>query len=216
MNVRNFSMVLALVAFSAGSVFAQDGDFFFAFNDGGATVDNPTGEIAVGDSGSAFLYYVGTSDIDTGFTFDLTTTTAGVINFTGGEIFNNPAGAGGLGRWATANTGVASADGQLFEGNATVNLPPLTPQVGIDIDNPGLDDDFDAGTNSFLLGRFDFDVVGDGETDIAFVDGAQVVNGGAPLGITFGTATVSTAIPEPTSAGLLAMGLVGLVARRRR
>ena len=54
MNVRNFSLVLAIVAMSVGSVSAQ-GDFFFSFTEGGAN-EGSEGvtylDSQIGDTGS--------------------------------------------------------------------------------------------------------------------------------------------------------------------
>ena len=214
--------MLAVVAGCASSVFAQqDGDFFFSFSGTGDTPDNPSAEFAEGDSGSLFLYYSGTSDIDTGFGFDLLSDSAGVINFTGSEIFSNPAGYAWRPRWATVASG--NADGDSVTGVVTVNLTSVL-KVGIDVDNPKDDADYFADTDSFLLGRFDFDVAGSvgDTTEISFVDGEfpiTVVNGGALLDIAFGSATINvagSAIPEPATTGLLAISLACLVTCRRR
>ena len=211
--MKNLLLVLAIMAMSVGSAHGQVGDLFFSFESGGATVDNPRGAFNPGDTGSVFVYYIGTSDLDSGATFELSTDAGGVINFTGGEVFNNPAGADGLPRWSTVDA-TLSDDLQVVEG-AFINLPPLTPNVGVDVDNPTLDADFDPATNSFGIARADFEVVGEGLTNISI--SGQFVSSGAALDLTLGSITIdSAAIPEPTSAGLLAVVAAGLIGRRRR
>ena len=99
---------------------------------------------------------------------------------------------------------------------------------GISQDNDGsgatLDGGYDAGASAFLIGRLDFDVVGaaDSTTDIEFsqiivVDGDADIGGAAALGrVTVAGGGDPPKVPEPTTAGLLAIGLAGFVARRRR
>ena len=83
MNVRNFTMVLALVAFSASSVFAQDFFWSLAPLNGGAIQGDLSAELAVGDTADLYLYYnTANSELDTGGFLDFSTSTAGVINFT--------------------------------------------------------------------------------------------------------------------------------------
>ena len=90
------------------------------------------------------------------------------------------------------------------------------------------DELFESG-NGFLFARIDFQVVGSGTAVISSAaaaghgSGAPIV-GDDPMGndttlnprFSSGVTINVSAIPEPTSATLLAMGLVGLVARRRR
>ena len=83
-----------------------------------------------------------------------------------------------------------------------------------------LDTGYDAGADAFLFGRVGIEVVGEGVTDINIAVGdGLIVHNNVALSPSFGAGTITgvgDAIPEPTTAGLLAMGLVGLVARRRR
>ena len=81
-----------------------------------------------------------------------------------------------------------------------------------------LDFGYDADADAFLFGRVGIEVVGEGVTDILIAVGdGLIVHDNVALSPSFGAGTITgTAIPEPTTAGLLAMGLVGLVARRRR
>lgn len=83
-----------------------------------------------------------------------------------------------------------------------------------------LDFGYDADADAFLFGRVGIEVVGEGVTDIQIAVGdGLIVHDNVALTPSFGAGTITgvgDAIPEPTTAGLLAMGLVGLVARRRR
>ena len=83
-----------------------------------------------------------------------------------------------------------------------------------------LDLGFDQGADAFLFAEVTYNLVGDGSTSIDTVAGSiGIVHDGATVNPAFGAANFSvgtSGVPEPTSAGLLALGLVGLVARRRR
>jgi len=226
-NVRNFSLVLALVAFSANSVFAQ-GDFFWSFADlgGGATNSFADNTYNVGDMGSAYLYYSTTgpsmSELDTGAFLDLATTMAGVINITNAETFDYDILVGGTvdvgDRWGDSfGPGDVAADGQ----SASINAFRVVNGDGIINLNTGptfLDGGYDAAAGAFLFGRVDFTAVADGSTGISLAAGSGgIVNDGQTLNPVFGGINITVgAIPEPTTAGLLAFGLIGLVARRRR
>ena len=91
---------------------------------------------------------------------------------------------------------------------------------GIDIANAELDQDYDAATDSFLLGRIDFTVTGPvgSQTNIDFFGETLVVNAGADeLDVRLGSATIEVvAIPEPSLTGLLSCVLISTLVRRRR
>jgi hypothetical protein len=229
-NVRNFSLVLALVAFSAGSVFAQD-NVYFAGAEGTPNSAFDSGELAVGDTGSVFVYWdANLSNLDTGAFLDIVTDTAGVINFTGGETFEfaiEIAGTPVGNRWTDdMGAGGSFGPGELTNGGEGININAFTVTGGDGIlaannGTPFTDQGYDAAADAFLFARLDYEAVGEGTTSLSVTPGAGgIVNAGATVDATFGSATFTVGggpvIPEPTTAGLLAMGLVGLVARRRR
>ena len=232
MNVRNFSLVLAIAAMSVSSVSAQ-GDFFFSFAEGGAN-ENQTGEFAVGDSGSLFVYWStngpNDSDLNVGAFIDVFSSTSGVIEFTAAETFDYEITVGGQAignRILDAQGGggsIGPADSVTADMIDELASFTVTGGPGIIEDNNGsgvfLDAGYDASNDGFNWGRIDFNVIGTGSTDITGAAGdGQIVNGGDVVPAVFTTATINVSgdiVPEPTTAGLLAIGLAGLVARRRR
>ena len=82
-----------------------------------------------------------------------------------------------------------------------------------------LDTGYDAANDGFLWGRVDFNVIGEGETNITGAAGdGLILDGGEQVNAVFTTATITAgnAVPEPTSAIVLAITLVGLTNRRIR
>ena len=122
---------------------------------------------------------------------------------------------------SAGETGTVSAD-LIDEWNAFT----VTGGQGILEANNGsgafLDEGYDAGADAFLFGVIDFTVIGNNGDSVDLLTSAgdgMIVNGGETVDATFGAATINVGgdvIPEPTTAGLLAIGLAGLVARRRR
>ena len=233
MNVRNFSLVLAIAVMSVGSVSAQ-GDFFFSFTEGGTNGDQAM-DFEVGDTGSLYVYWStngpSDSDLNVGAFIDVFSSTSGVIEFTAAETFDYVISVGGQqtgNRILDANGGGGSVGpAESVSADMIDELAAFTVVGGpgiIEANNGTgvfLDEGYDANNDGFQWGRIDFNVVGAGSTDVTGAAGAgQIVNGDAVVDAAFTTATINVAggpvIPEPTTAGLLALGLAGLVARRRR
>ncbi len=240
MNVRNFSMVLALVAFSASSIFAQTpGTFFWSASglNSGAMNGAFNGNFNVGDTGSLFLYYDTNANVANdillgGIDANLALDLGGVVNITGSQVFDFGVAVGGaelFRRWsvepggATAGmgaiqNGTVAADGQSVDQFGAINLFGQGIRSANDGSGPFTDTGYDTGATAFLIGRLDFEIVGEGTANLNFLADTQVVSGPIDIGFVDAGAsfTAGTTIPEPTSAGLLALGLIGLVARRRR
>ena len=232
MNVKNFSLVLAIMAMSVSSVSAQN--FFWSTLDfgQGAVNGDLTIDAEVGDTGTVFLYYNDngqsiTEGIDLNFGWDVT----GVAGFTAAETFEADILLGDNGpdlddRWGDAFGPAGDVTQDTVSGFITVNVVNGT---GIQVENiPGnlngqgfdfIDTLYDQSASAFQVGSFSYEALANGTASITDNEiSGLVVDGGADIGAAFNSVTVNVgaAIPEPTSAGILACGLFGLVARRRR
>ena len=237
MNVRKFALVMALVAISSSSVFAQT-DFFWSTSalGQGASNEDVKVNLSNGDTGSLYLYFStngpADSDLSVGAFLDVATSQSGVIQFTRAETFDfaiTVAGTPIANRWLDNMGGGGSAGETGTVGDDLIdewNAFTVTGGQGILESNNGsgafLDEGYDAGADAFLFGVVDFTVIGnDGDSVDLFTSAGDgmIVNGGDVVDATFGAATINVGggtIPEPTTAGLLALGLAGIVARRRR
>ena len=207
-------------------------DFFFSFDQGAATPNSTVTDIAIGTSGSLFIFGDAALDVNQ-IDLDFNNDNAAVISFTGGVVFNDGAPLSGAAADAPGGSftsfslldpagpgGVTATDGRIF---ATSFLSP--GQV------PGAGDNFDSGANGFLLAQVDFDIVGSGTSNLSFTAGdlGFVNDGEGQIPVTFGTGSFTVeaplvvdppvdppVIPEPSSAILLILGAAGMAARRRR
>ena len=233
MTQRNIPTVLILIALSASSVFAQ-GDFFWSTSDLNSGATNSAADLSlnVGDTASLYLYYsTVNSELDTGGGLDLSFTSNGVVNFTAAETFDfdielasGPIGAIIGQRWGTdvfPYGPVNPADSVTNDAVTGLNAFRVVTGSGIINDNNGeavfIDLGFDAGADAFLFGRVDFVAVAEGITSLETAAGAiGIFHDDATINPIFGAANITVGIPEPASVGLLGVGMVGLLARRRR
>ena len=215
--MKRFLFAVAAVVCCSSSIFAQD--IFFAFGSGAAATDAQALDAADGTTGQVNLYSrTGLALDGIQFGFEVNTD---VVELTGGSAFDEEFNVIGGTRYNAPPLLVVEAGGGNYGG---VNLTEqgLGSSVG-ELFDPG----FDADAGGFLLATLDFDVVGNGTAvfnpvlfgegfrDTDFIDITD--------SITFGTAALTVTgveevpgIPEPSSALLLAFGVAGYAARRRR
>jgi hypothetical protein len=210
-----FKKILFAAAFVMASspAFVSAQDFFFSFDEFSRV---PTTTVSGSTAtGSLFIF----SDGNLAFRnldLDFTNSDASVVAFTDATTFN----AGGK-----------FADVVLLVPNntpGTVSRPTATDRrlFAFSLFEPGQDPavqdtDFRPGASGFLLGQVDFDILGNGVANFDFILGDLGVTDrfGNQIPATFGSASVTVGVetvPEPSSAILLILGAVGMVARRRR
>ncbi len=221
--------ILATFAFSAPSHAGVVNDIYISFSnfgDGGAA-GNTMAELQVGQSGSAYIWVNDTYSIDTGAFMDVFNDNTGAIRFTASEVFNPDIlllGDPFDSRWQPPNDegenpgfdGGTVSDGLIDEMRGfRVNigrgiLPSQTTG------NPLEDVLHDPSSNAFLFARIDFEAVGAGTSNFSLgIGDGLIVNDGQELQPFFGEASVNV-VPEPTSTGLMVIGLIAMGIRRRR
>ena len=232
--IKRALLAIIVLSFCSAPVFAQD--IFFSFTEGAVS---PNGTVDLSDgTGTAFVYSTSGFDFN-GFDLDYTNSDTSVIEVTSGTVFN-PVVVAGLRRFNM----VAGQPVDIIVGE--LNLDPVsgTPDgsggnlfgvqvsgaVGINGANFSGDDplfDPNVGANgAFLLAQVDFNIVGEGTADLTFSLGDNGIidfgvisdpNDDQALVPVFGSGFLTvTNVPEPSSAGLLVLGLAGIFARRRR
>ena len=207
--LKRFLFAVAAMAVCSTGVFAQD--LFLNFGDGTTSSQ----DISEG-SGTVGIYARNGFDFSAA-EFSFTSSDTSVASFTGGTGLNPAVGPFGDRFDVDPTVETTSADGSTgrFIGVGILGL-------GVSSAFSAFDPTFDAGLDAFLLGTVEFDIVGVGEVDFGLeASGNGILAGGALVDPVFGGPVTLTfgaigAIPEPSSAILLALGFAGFAARRRR
>ena len=205
-------LVAAAIALACPAfVFAQDFSFLFGVTDAAAgTTASSTLEAAPGaTTGSVNIYSRQGLDWNAA-DLDFSVSDTSVAQITGGTGFLPST---LIGDRFDSNIVTTAADGS---GGNLFSVAILSTGVNPAFE-PFEDPAFFNATDGYLLATIDYQIVGSGTTDFSLSLGNQgVIN--LPSEIidpVFGNATLST-IPEPSSAILLLMGSVAVVARRKR
>ena len=210
--LKRFLFAIAALAFCSTGAFAQD----IFLNFGGGAVSTEFIADGISTTGEVNIYARNGFDFRAA-EFSFTSSDAAVAAITGGTGLNpgiGPGGAFGVRFDVDPTVETTSADGSTgrFIGVGILGL-------GVSSAFADFDPTFDAGLDAFLLGTVEFDIVGLGEVDFGLeASGNGILAGGALVDPVFGGPVTLTfgAVPEPSSAILLALGFAGFAARRRR
>ena len=193
---------------------------------GGVSAGNPHVNHVPGEAPSSLFVWV-TDEllINQSFALNATLSPGGVIAFLGAQLFNPdvdsqnfPDSAFKSTRWQGTGGGVVTP-----LSITNFNAVSVTLGEGIDPANNGtgtfqvLDFGYDVAAGAFLLGRIDYEIVGEGLATLSLSVGpGDIVTNGASLAgqFDYGSAVISV-IPEPASLLLLTAGGLALLRRRR-
>ena len=205
--LKRVLLAAAVMVASPALVSAQDIFWSFDATSAQASTVAPAGTVG----GTAYIFSSPTFGFDA-IDLNLTSSDTSVLQITGG-IGTNPtfAAVGGTRFDSSVVTADGTGNGNLFSVNVAQN--GVNTALG-----PLFDPGFVAGVG-VLLAEVDYTVVGPGEATLGFALGDQ---GALQLPLielfpTFGEGSFTAeGIPEPSSAALLIIGSIGLVARRKR
>ena len=206
--LKRFLFAIAALAFCSTGAFAQD----LFLNFGGGAVSTELIADGTSTTGEVNIYARNGFDFQAA-EFSFTSGDTAVAAFTGGTGLNPAVGPFGERFDVDPTVETTSADGSTgrFIGVGILGL-------GVSSAFSAFDPTFDAGLDAFLLGTVEFDIVGGGEVEFGLeASGNGVLADSALVDPVFGgPVTLINAIPEPSSAILLALGFAGYAARRRR
>lgn len=225
-NAKRLLMVLVCSVFFTSENCAQN--FFWStlpFEAGAVSPQAVVNPLLDGPTGTVFLYYeAGGSNITEGLDLSFSWTVNGVVGFTAAETFDADITFGTNGpvlfdRWGDfsgpANvvnfnevTGFLTINLTSGTGIQQANIPGNLDQNGIDF----VDTLYDTTANAFLIGSIDYEFLGPG---IALLQADGLVLDGVDIGASFASIQFGN-LPEPSTAGMLVLGLFGFAAQRRR
>jgi len=213
--IKRVLIAVAVLAASPSLLSAQD-DVFFAFGSGANVSADIVQDINVDSSGSAFIYVRNGFNF-VFFDFEFTSSDTSVVTLTNAILFNDPFLLNNYPTQRWDDNFIANVSSSGGSGNL---LAVAVLSKGIDSNFASNDTNFDAAADLFTLAQIDYDIVGTGTAELSVFltpDGSGVIDTTPDVRLypVFGSATI-TVVPEPGTAGVLALGLGGLLARRRR